>query len=114
MPGKSFAGVKRVTVPNQSMSLRDIIQRFVRRESLPVSKEGIYEERFGDLEKLKHQDITVQMEKVEEMREKLMKIEKRWKDQEAAKKAAAEKVVEPVPPGQGGTPVKPPGDPIPS
>lgn len=114
MPGKSFAGVKRVTVPNQSMSLRDIIQRFVRRESLPVSKEGIYEERFGDLEKLKHQDITVQMEKVEEMREKLMKIEKRWKDQEAAKKAAAEKVVEPVPPVQGGTPVKPPGDPIPS
>lgn len=82
--GKSFVGVKRVTVPNQSMSLREIISRFVRREPLPVSKEGVYEDRFGDLEKLKREDITVQMERVERIKAQLSDIERRWKEREAA------------------------------
>lgn len=66
--GKSFKGVKRCTVPNQSLSLREIVKRFVRRESLPISKEGLYETRFGDLEKLSHADITEKLERVEELK----------------------------------------------
>lgn len=86
---QSFKNVQKVTVPKQSLSLREIIKRFVRRESLPVLKEGVYEERFGDLEKLSKADITVQMEKVEEIRQQLLNIEKKFKEQQAAKEKAA-------------------------
>lgn len=63
--GQSFVGCKRMTVPKQSLSLREIVRRFVRRESVPVSQEGLYETRFGDLEKLSKGDIYDQMEHVE-------------------------------------------------
>ena len=110
---KSFKDVKRVTVPNQSLSLQEIISRFIRRESLPVSKEGVYEERFGDLEKIAHEDILVQMEWAKEIRAKLANIEARWKKEEveaaaAALEATKSKVMEPDPGVQGGTPFKSP------
>lgn len=69
--GKSFIGVKRVTVPNQSMSLREIVQRFIRREPLPMSKEGLYEERFGDLEKLSKEDIVIQLARAKELKSQI-------------------------------------------
>lgn len=70
------------------MSLREIVKRFVRRESLPVSKEGHYEERFGDLEKLKHADITVQMERIQELKAQIAKWNERVKKAEADRAAA--------------------------
>lgn len=87
--GQSFVGVKRVTVPNQSLSLRDILQRFVRRESLPVLQEGFYEDRFGDLEKIKEEDITQKHERVNELKDVVSKGRKAEK--EAAEKAKADK-----------------------
>lgn len=62
--GQSYKNAKVVVVPNQSMSLQEILRRFVRRESLPISKEGTYETRFGDLEKIQNLDITEKMEHV--------------------------------------------------
>lgn len=45
------------------MSLQEILRRFVKRESLPQMKEGIYEDRYDyDLEKLAKADRTVQDE----------------------------------------------------
>lgn len=69
----SFKGVKEVVLPDQSMGLREIIKRFIRKESLPVQKEGFYEERFGDLEKLSNEDMIVQLDRAKEIGEWLAK-----------------------------------------
>lgn len=79
--GQSFVNVKRCTVPNQSMGLREIIKRFVRRESLPIMNEGVYEERYGDLEKMAKSDITEQHESID----KFKKMQKDFKKQEKDK-----------------------------
>lgn len=103
--GQKFKGVKKVTVPSQSMSLAEILKRFTRKESLPVEKDGVYEDRFGDLEKLKHEDITVRHEKVEEIKSAVRAHNKRVKDkheQEQKEKEEKEKAGKaspaPVPP----------------
>lgn len=67
---QSFANVKIVTVPKQSMSLREIIKRFVRHESLPISQEGIYEENMGDLEKFAREDIFTKHERLDSARKR--------------------------------------------
>lgn len=81
--GQSFKGVKSCVVPRQSMSLREIVQRFVRRESLPISKEGYYEDRFGDLEKIARMDITEQMERVAKLKEQIAAFNVREKERKA-------------------------------
>lgn len=91
--GQDFKGVKRVTVPKQSMSLQEIVRRFVRREAVPVSQDGIYETRFGDLEKLATADIYDRLERAEELRDQISAFNKREKDRvekEAADKKAAD------------------------
>ena len=89
--GQSFVGVKRVTVPNQSMSLREIVRRFVRRESVPtLSQDGVYETRFGDLEKLKSADMFDQFEEAERLRGLVNDFDAREK-KAAQEKAAQEK-----------------------
>lgn len=89
----SFKDVKRTVVPNQSMSLREIVRRFVRRESLPLSQDGVYEERFGDLEKLAKADITVQFERVAEIKDQIAGFVSRTKA-----KADADALAAAVPP----------------
>lgn len=96
--GESFKGVKQQTVPNQSMTLKDIIKRFIRKESLPVMKDGLYVDDLGDLEKLARQDITVRMERAEQLRDYIEKADARM---EALKKAQAAK---PVPGGEAPEP----------
>lgn len=109
--GQSFNGIKRQTVPNQSMSLKEILRRFVKREQLPIARQGIYEERFGDLEKLSKADVTEQMERVEEIKADIAAYELRYQQRKAKVKAdmeaaAREAIVPPV----GGEPIKPPPD----
>lgn len=84
--GLSFVGVKRQTVPNQSLSLREIIKRFIRREPLPLSNDGVYEDRYTDLEKLSKADITVQHEYLRSVKSKIREFER---GEEEKKKAAA-------------------------
>jgi len=86
-----FAKTKNVVVPNQSMTLREIIKRFTRREALPIEKNGVYESRFGDLEKLSREDITVRMETAETLRTWREAGEKRLHDEKAAE---AQKVLD--------------------
>lgn len=71
--GQSFKGVKRSVVPNQSMSLREIVTRFIKKESLPISKEGIYSEVHGDLEKIQHEDFTEKMDRINDLKSKVKK-----------------------------------------
>lgn len=98
---QSFAHVKKLVIPNQSMSLKEILHRFIKREALPVARQGVYEERFGDLEKMSKMDIFDQMEKVEELKADmdLMKLKEQRKQQLA--KQAAEKAATPITPTTG-------------
>lgn len=87
--GQSFKNAPKVVVPSQSMSLKEIIQRFVRRESLPVEKAGVYEDRMGDLEKLANEDITVRMERASELADLQAKAKKRMQAKADKEKADA-------------------------
>jgi len=107
--GQSFEGQPVLTVPNQSLSLKEILERFVRREALPVMKQGVYNTQLGDLEKLANEDITVQMERVQELKENIANAQNRMKAVEEArvkealeaklKAELAEKAVTPTPSG---------------
>lgn len=88
--GQSFKGVERQTVPKQSLSLKEILRRFVRREELPMTKEGVYETRFGDLEKISRMDIVDQMDYVDHLKSKIAAFEDRQKAKAAADTQAAE------------------------
>lgn len=93
--GQSFKGVARVVVPNQSMSLREIVQRFIKKESLPINKDGFYSEDFGDIEKIQSEDITERMDRINDLKEKAKKgkkaeEERLKKEGEDKKKADAE------------------------
>lgn len=91
--GQSFKHVKRNTVPNLALSLREILRRYVRREPMPTAHDGYYEERFGDIEKMKRMDIVDQLAKADELHEAISAFEKREKDNAAKAKADADKVV---------------------
>lgn len=82
--GQSFKKVVRRVMPNQSMSLREIVARFTKRESLPLSHEGFYEERFGDLEKHLHEDITEKVDRVNELKSTVSKGRKAEKERQEA------------------------------
>lgn len=86
---------KKQTVPNQSMSLQEIIKRFTRKEALPLEKEGVFEDRFGDLEKLSREDITVRHERARQLKDWAKRGEadyqqKQKKSEEEQKKKADE------------------------
>lgn len=92
---QSYKGEKKVAVPSQSMTLKEILHRFVRRERLPVEHEGVYSERLGDLEKLQHEDISVRMERAAELKNNIATAQKRMKDAHDAKvKAEIERQAE--------------------
>lgn len=88
--GQSFKGVKNVVIPSQSMSLKEIIIRFTRREALPIEKQGMYEDRMGDLEKISREDILERHERAAELKKSIQKAEKQKANAEAARKAKAE------------------------
>lgn len=95
--GLSFKGVKKTVVPSQAMTLKEIIKRFIRHESLPVKKEGFYEDRMGDLEKMGNMDITEQLEIAGELKANIASGRKRMKEKEEAAKVVVPPPV--VPPG---------------
>lgn len=87
-PGIRISG-KKAVVPDQAMSLQEILTRFTRNEQLPIGKNAQYDDGDHDLEKVQHGDLVDRAEFVEEMRE----IHKSYDRQEKAKaKAAREKI----------------------
>lgn len=103
--GQDFSKEKIVVVPNQSMSLQEILRRFVRRESLPISKEGTYDTRFGDLEKMQNLDITEKMEHVAKIKVFLKKGEEL---EELRAKGQSDPTPPPPPPPQPPVDTPPP------
>lgn len=117
--GLDFKGTKRVVVPNQCLSLDEIVRRFVRREPLQVtSKEAFYEERFGDLEKIAKGDLVEQEEAINDLKAKIAAFEKRRleKEKENAPKAVppspgSASAPKPVLPSPGSAPAPVEGEP---
>lgn len=92
-----FVGVKRCTLPNQCMSLAEMLRRYVRREPLPAAKDGVYVETDYDLEKLTKMDRVEQEEVLTEMKQTVARKRKVVEDEDkkvseakAAKKKAEE------------------------
>lgn len=80
--GLTFRG-KSLVVPNQSMSLEEILSRFTRGEPLEIGREGAqYDDGPEDLEKVSHMDLVDRAEFVD----KLKQTQKRYDKQEARKK----------------------------
>lgn len=90
--GQSFEHSKKYVVPMQSMSLREILRRFVRKESLPVSHEGTYNDEYDhDLEKLAKEDMVVQEEVLNEVKAKAAALDARIKKEATERKDAMSK-----------------------
>lgn len=109
--GQSFSSEKLVVVPNQSMSLKEILIRFSRKEALPVSHEVFYAENMGDLEKIAREDVTVRHERAVIIKANLAKAKARKEERERGAKGG-EASVPPTPPSQM-PPEVPPGTPPP-
>jgi len=103
--------MKRNVVPNQSMTLKEVIKRFVRKEALPAAKQGIYVEGDYDLEKLANQDIVERLEVLEAVKEKVKRKKKVIDDfrkfEEDQKRASA--APDPNPPPKDPPPTPPKG-----
>lgn len=91
--GMDYSKVKSQVVPNQSMSLAEILARFTRGEPLAVGQPVEYGQQedvvdynplHADLEKIAHADLTEK----DEFRAELAKIAKEYERQQAEKEAA--------------------------
>lgn len=88
---QSFVGVKIITQPNQSMTLQEVIRRFIRKESLPLAHDAVYHEGLGDLEKMQHEDLTEREYRIAELKSVVKSATAKAKaDDDAKAKAAAD------------------------
>lgn len=88
-------GIERTTVPDQSYSLKEMFVRFVRREALPVGREGFYADGEHDLEKLRTLDpvelaemLPIVRADVEAKKAAVEAAQKAYSDGERAKRKA--------------------------
>lgn len=83
--GKSFVGQVSLVVPDQSMSLHEILHRFTRGEAIPVGHAVAYDDQADtsdvDLEKVRHMDLVDREEYIDTLRD----VQKKHAAQEAAK-----------------------------
>lgn len=85
-----LVGGPELVVPNQALTLRQILERFTRNQALPVGRETGYDEGEEDLEKVAHMDLV---DKAEHM-EKWRKTQKAYEAQEKAKAKARSEQLE--------------------
>lgn len=86
-------GGKREVVPDQSMSLEEILSRFTRGEAVNVGKDVNYHESNDDLEKVSRMDLVDKAEYSEKLRQTQFDFNKQQKAKAAAeRKRLAEEV----------------------
>lgn len=73
---------KSLVVPNQALSLQEILARFTRGEPLAIGREGQYHESEDDLEKISRMDPVDQ----EEFRQKWSETQQLYEQQENTRK----------------------------
>lgn len=76
--GQTGFGPKTV-VPNQALSLEEIIARFTRGETLSIGRDVSYHESDDDLEKVSHMDLVDREEFVEKLKTTQKEFEKQEK-----------------------------------
>lgn len=84
--GISFEGIESLVVPDQSLTLQEILERFTRKEELPIALDaegGFDDDEFDnplnvDLEKMAMSDLTEKEAYVKELR----KVRAEWQRQE--------------------------------
>lgn len=74
--GQDFSHEEVLTVPDEDMSLQEIIERFTRGEALPQGFPTSYYEGEDDIEKLQHLDIVDKRAYVEKMQTVLDQFDK--------------------------------------
>lgn len=77
--GTDYSKVIDQVVPDQSMSLQEILKRFTRGEKVPVGHEVSYHESDTDLEKLSKSDLVDKAEFVDKMKEVKVRFDKQEK-----------------------------------
>lgn len=87
--GKSFKGIKDQTVPNSSMSLQEILERFTRNEALPIGKDAQYHESDDDLEKIAKSDLVDRVEFMNGLEDVKKRHDKQEKDRKKRLEAEA-------------------------
>lgn len=92
-PGYDCTHQVKEVVPDQSMSLREILERFTRGEAVPIGKEGTFDDHADsddsiDLEKIAKADLVDR----EEYHAKLQETKNAYEKQEKAKSAKAAKL----------------------
>lgn len=85
-----LGGRKKLVIPNQSLSLQEILERFTRKEALPIGRDANYHESDDDLEKVAHFDLVDKAE----FSAKLSETQKTYKKQEAGRLLAARRATE--------------------
>lgn len=87
--GADFSKEKSQVVPDQSLTLKEILERFTRNEALPISHPVEYHESDDDLEKVQHMDLVDR----EEYINTLKRTQRNFEAQEQKKaKQKAEKI----------------------
>jgi len=84
--GQRFSG-KKLVVPNQAISLQEILERFTRGEPVAVGQDVSYHESDDDLEKIQYMDLTERDEFIAQQKE----TQKSYAKQEKRKKAEADR-----------------------
>jgi len=83
--GVSYKGQKKIVVPDQSLSLKEILTRFTRGEAVPVGHAVTHDEDTDvDLEKMRYADLVDRAEYVDSLKE----VKRKFEEQEAKKKKA--------------------------
>lgn len=83
-----------LVLPNQALSLREILQRFTRGEPIAIGKETTYHESDDDLEKVSHLDLVDREEFVNRLKLTQKDYEKQEKLKELAQREAIRKKLE--------------------
>lgn len=86
VPGVTATG-KKLVVPNQSISLEEILRRFTRGEPLQIGRDVQYHESEDDLEKISKMDLVDQ----EEFRQRQLETQELFKQQEKDRRKAQRK-----------------------
>lgn len=80
---------KKITVPDQTMSLEEILSRFTRGEAVAVGRDINYHESDDDLEKVSRMDLVDK----EEYIDRLKQTQRTYQEQEKAKHVAERKKI---------------------
>lgn len=89
--GVTYEGVKKSVVPNQALTLQQILERFTRGEAVNVARDGNYHDGEDDLEKMSHLDLVDKEEYIQKLKTTQKDYEKQERKKVLDLKKAAEK-----------------------